>query len=98
MSNEWREGYKNWEQSHNVLGIELGHHFKYCNNECRLRSDGDAILVFDYEYGDWIKPAYRTLQLEYVIAHKDDIEEYPLEKWHIETDEPSYIRKLRWKF
>lgn len=86
-----RNGYDNWTRTHSALGISPGEHFSFGGDECRARSDGNAILVYDREYHDWICPSYRTRQLDYMIEHKDEIRSLPFEKWNVEAGEPDHI-------
>lgn len=86
-----RNGYDNWIKTHNALDIAPGEHFSFGGDECRIRSDGNAVLVYDWEYHDWISPSYRTRQLEYMIKHKSEITPLPFEKWNVNPEEPDHI-------
>ena len=86
-----RNGYDNWTKTHNALGITPGEHFSFDGDECRIRSDGNAVLVYDWEYHDWISPSYRTRQLEYIIEHREEIKSLPFAKWNVDAGEPDHI-------
>lgn len=91
---DYREGYSDWETSHKLLGIKPGYHFKVRDTECRLRNDGKCVLVYDPYDCEW-DPGRKCFKMDYLLEHKDEIEKYPMEKWHIERNEPSYIRSLK---
>ena len=96
-----RDGYADWHKTHQLLHLPEGEHFQWGHEECRIRSDGKAVLIYDYEYNDWLAPGYRQLQLEVLLEHPERIEPLPFEKWHVESSEPSWIWKrhvdLIWK-
>ena len=88
-----RDGYGEWHKTHQKLHLPEGEHFSWRNCECRIRSDGKAVLVYDYEYNDWIAPGYRQLQLDQLLEHPEEIELMPFEKWHVEAEEPTWVWK-----
>ena len=91
---DYREGYADWETSHKLLGIKSGYHFKVRDTECRLRNDGKCVLVYDPYDCVW-KLGRKCFKMDYLLEHKDEIEKYPMGKWHIERNEPSDMRKLK---
>lgn len=70
------------------IGIPVGDHFKYRGDECWI-DDRPALLVYDYEWGDWIKPRYETMQASWLYEHAETekVEALPMEKWHYRGDE-----------
>lgn len=88
-----RNGYDQWVETHNALGIAPGSHFLYRGDECRVRSDGNEILFYDsYEHYWSCPPAdCKPCQLQTIIEHKNLIKPLPFEKWHVVPDEPDHI-------
>ena len=91
---DYREGYADWERKHKLLGIKPGYHFKMRDTECRLSNDGKYVLIYLPDFAAWTS-RHKCFEIDFLSSHKDEIEEYPIEKWHIAYDEPSYIRSLK---
>ena len=88
-----RDGYGEWHKTHQILRLPEGEHFMWKNQECRIRSDGKAVLSYDPYDHDWLKPGYRSLQLCRLLEEPEKIEPLPFDRWHVESSEPSYIWK-----
>ena len=95
-----RDGYADWHKTHQLLHLPEGEHFKWKHEECRIRSDGKAVLIYDFEYNDWLAPGYPELQLEKLLEHPEEIQPLPFECWHVEADEPTWVwsRYVYFKF
>lgn len=86
-----RNGYDDWHKTHQALHLPEGEHFQWRHDECRIRSDGKAVLIYDPYEHDWLQPGYRQLQLDVLLEHPEEIEPLPFEKWHVIASEPDYV-------
>lgn len=93
-----RDGYGDWHKAHQTLHIPEGDHFRWHNQECRIRSDGAAVLVYDGMYNDWLCPGYPQMKIENLLEHPEELEPLPFEKWHVEAGEPTWVWKRYMEF
>lgn len=74
------------------LGLPLGDHFRYLNDEVYI-DDRGFLLTYDAMYSDWIHPRYEVFQTEYLLAHLDKVTAMDELSWHLRFDEPKETQK-----
>ena len=67
---------------YSMLKMNVGDHFLYLNHECQI-DNRPVLLLYDYEYGDWIASRYEVMQVEYLIKNIDKVRTLPREEWHL---------------
>ena len=81
-------GYDRWRITHHDLQIAPGEHFLFQGEEYRVRSDGNALLVYDRYECDWLCSRY---PIEEMVKKRENIEKLPFEQWHVDAGEPDHI-------
>ena len=75
------------EEVYKKLNIPFGNHFAFRKDEVFVDSRG-VLLVYDFEYCDWIHSRYESLQTEYVLANSECVSLMDELDWHLDGDEP----------
>ena len=73
-----------------AYNIGFGEHFKYSPSRFRYGADEvyiderGVLMVYDYEFGDWLAPRYESMQTDYLISHLgfDTVYRMPVCDWH----------------
>ena len=70
------------EVAYQKIGIPCGDHFKVRSCEVRIDNRG-VLLILDDDY-HWLHSRYPSLQTEYVIEHKEEVELLNILDWHVD--------------
>lgn len=71
------------EDAYQKIGIPFGDHFKIRGYEARIDNRG-VLLILDDDY-HWLWSRWSSLQTEYAIEHKKEIEPLNILNWHVDT-------------
>lgn len=75
------------EEAYKALNLPFGNHFEFRKDEVLIDPRG-ILLVYDFEYSDWIHSRYESLQTEYVLANPEQVCSMDELDWHLEGCEP----------
>lgn len=80
------------EDAYQKIGIPFGDHFKIRGYEARIDNRG-ILLILNDDY-HWLWSRWSSLQTEYVIEHKEEIELLNILDWHVNAyDDLPEVRK-----